>query len=84
MRDTVATAATPPALSTRPNRRERRAARFGTRAEVAEYLGVPVGTLVAWAYRKSGPPYKLIGRHARYDWAAVDAWVDAQASGGAA
>lgn len=66
------------------NRADRRRARFGTRDEVAEYLGVPVATLVAWAYKKSGPPYKLIGRHARYDWDAVDAWIDAQATGGAA
>lgn len=56
--------------------------RLATRQEVADYLGVPVATLTAWAYRDKGPRYRLIGRHARYDWADVRRWLDAQQQGG--
>jgi excisionase family DNA binding protein len=79
MRD--ASAMTAPA----PNRADRRAQRrgqLGSREEVAYYLQVPVATLVRWAYKRTGPPYRLIGRHARYDWEAVDRWVAAQTTGG--
>jgi excisionase family DNA binding protein len=57
--------------------------RLATRKEVADYLGVPEATLTAWAHRKIGPPYKIIGRHSRYDWAQVDQWIAQQDSGGA-
>jgi excisionase family DNA binding protein len=68
-----------------PNRTEsRHPERLATRAEVAEYLGVPVTTVTTWAYKRIGPPYKLIGKHARYSWSDVDRWVNAQSSGGAA
>ncbi len=73
-----------PATAITSNRGDRRRARFGSRADVAEYLGVPAPTLVRWAYKKIGPPYKIIGRHARYDWRQVDAWIDLQRGGGAA
>ncbi len=56
--------------------------RLATRAEVAKYLGVPPATLTAWAYRNKGPRYRLVGRHARYDWADVRRWLDAQQQGG--
>jgi excisionase family DNA binding protein len=49
---------------------------------VAKYLQVPIKTLDQWAHKRVGPPYKIIGRHARYDWDRVDEWVDAQQSGG--
>ncbi|MGH3798560.1 MAG: helix-turn-helix domain-containing protein, partial [Pseudonocardiaceae bacterium] len=42
---------------------------LASRGEVAAYLGVPVGTLVRWAYDGTGPPYRRVGRHTRYDWA---------------
>lgn len=58
--------------------------RLASRVEVAEYLGVPVGTLTRWAYRQIGPPYKIVGRHARYRWDDVDRWLEAQESGGGA
>jgi excisionase family DNA binding protein len=58
--------------------------RLATRAEVAEYLGVPVATLSQWAYKRMGPPYRLIGRHARYSWADVERWVASQEPQGAA
>jgi excisionase family DNA binding protein len=62
----------------------RTSGRLASRAEVAEYLGVPVRTLEQWAYRREGPRYRVIGRHARYRWADVEAWIDAQQVGGAA
>jgi len=46
--------------------------------EVSEYLGVPVQTLYSWRARRQGPPAARIGRHLRYRWADVDAWVDQQ------
>jgi excisionase family DNA binding protein len=51
---------------------------LATRAEVAEYLRVPIGTLEQWAYRGTGPTYTRVGRHARYRWADVEMWLEAQ------
>ncbi|TKG66185.1 helix-turn-helix transcriptional regulator [Prauserella endophytica] len=56
--------------------------RLATRAEVAEYLGVPPATLTQWAHRGKGPAYALCGRHARYDWRDVEAWLSARKRGG--
>ena len=55
---------------------------LGSRPEVAEYLHVPVATLERWATRGEGPPYSRVGRHTRYRWDDVDAWLDAQQQGG--
>jgi len=41
----------------------------------SQYLGVPVGTLYQWRHRHIGPPACKIGRHLRYEPAAVRAWV---------
>lgn len=49
-----------------------------SRAEVAELLGVPVGTLHAWATTGRGPRFAKVGKHARYRRADVDAWVERQ------
>lgn len=62
----------------------RRLDRLASRAQVADYLDVPEATLTAWAYRKTGPRYRIIGRHARYSWADVERWIAAQESGGGA
>lgn len=62
----------------------RRTDRLATREEVADYLGVPRGTLTQWAYKRVGPPYKIIGRHARYRWADVERWLETQETGGGA
>lgn len=56
--------------------------RFATRKEVADVLRVPVRTLDQWAYLGTGPRYRKLGRHVRYDWADVDRWIAAQQSGG--
>jgi excisionase family DNA binding protein len=57
---------------------------LATRTEVAEYLGVPTATVNMWAHRGKGPKYVRIGRHARYRWADVEAWLDQQTQGGQA
>lgn len=51
-----------------------------TVAEVSAYLGVPVETLYAWRKRGYGPPAARLGRHLRYDPAAVRAWFRDQAA----
>jgi excisionase family DNA binding protein len=57
---------------------------LASREEVAEYLNIPVSTLSYWAMRHEGPPYRLVGRVARYAWVEVDRWVAEQQGGGAA
>lgn len=44
--------------------------------ELAAYLDVPVKTLYAWRYRREGPPAFRAGRHLRYRWRDVQAWID--------
>ncbi len=46
--------------------------------QVAAYLGVPAQTLYAWRKRHYGPPAGRVGRHLRYDPAAVRKWFAAQ------
>jgi excisionase family DNA binding protein len=48
--------------------------------DVAAYLRVPVETLYQWRKRRYGPPAARVGRHLRYDPAAVQAWFRAQAA----
>jgi excisionase family DNA binding protein len=48
--------------------------RLWTPVEVAAYLGVPVQTLYQWRRKRTGPPGRRVGRHLRYDPAAVRAW----------
>jgi excisionase family DNA binding protein len=42
--------------------------------DVAAYLRVPVETLYTWRKRHYGPPAARVGRHLRYDPAAVRDW----------
>lgn len=51
--------------------------RLWTVDDVAAYLGVPVQTLYQWRYLQSGPPAYRVGRHLRYDPAAVRSWLEA-------
>jgi excisionase family DNA binding protein len=46
--------------------------------ELAEYLGVPVGTVYAWRYRHEGPPGFRVGKYVRYRWQDVQTWIQAQ------
>jgi excisionase family DNA binding protein len=47
-----------------------------TSAEVAELLQVPVRTLEQWRYKKSGPPYRKLGTHVRYQYSKVMDWFE--------
>lgn len=48
---------------------------LGTPEQVGEYLGVPVATLYQWKHRGTGPRAAKVGRHLRYVWSDVDAWL---------
>lgn len=52
--------------------------RLLTVEELAEYLGVPVATLYQWRYRREGPKGFRVGRHVRYRWSEIEAWVERQ------
>jgi excisionase family DNA binding protein len=52
--------------------------RLITIQELAEYLGVPVATVYQWRYRKEGPTGFRVGRHVRYRWSEVEAWIEQQ------
>ncbi|MFI7551933.1 helix-turn-helix transcriptional regulator [Micromonospora sediminimaris] len=54
--------------------------RLWTVQQVSEFLGVPVGTLYQWRYRRTGPRACRVGRHLRYRPADVRAWLDGQAA----
>ncbi|GAA1214757.1 helix-turn-helix domain-containing protein [Rhodoglobus aureus] len=47
-----------------------------TPAQVAGMLQVPVRTLEEWRHKKSGPPYRKVGRHIRYQHSKVMDWFD--------
>jgi excisionase family DNA binding protein len=49
---------------------------LATPEDVARYLNnIPVKTLAQWRSKGTGPQYRKIGRHVRYDWADVHAWL---------
>ncbi|MDP9458993.1 MAG: helix-turn-helix domain-containing protein [Actinomycetota bacterium] len=52
---------------------------LGATPEVAAYLGVPVQTLYVWRTKGVGPRAVRVGKHLRYRWSDVDAWLDQQA-----
>ncbi len=43
--------------------------------ELAAYLTVPPKTLYVWRYHGQGPPGFRVGRHLRYRWSDVQAWI---------
>ena len=45
--------------------------------ELAEYLGVPTGTIYNWNSQGHGPTRIRVGRHVRYRVADVEAWLTA-------
>ena len=51
------------------------ARRLATPTEIAVYLQVPVRTLYAWRYQRKGPRAHRVGRHLRYRWEDVEAWL---------
>lgn len=50
--------------------------------EVAEHLGVPQKTLAQWRWLGTGPRWSKVGRHVRYRWEDIEAWIDENASTG--
>jgi excisionase family DNA binding protein len=48
--------------------------------EVAEVLGVPVGTLYQWRHKGVGPLGLRVGRHLRYRAADVSEWIERRAA----
>jgi excisionase family DNA binding protein len=52
--------------------------RLLTVEEVAEWLGVPVGTIYAWRYRSTGPASYKVGRHVRFRRVDVEHWLEDQ------
>lgn len=46
--------------------------------EIADYCGVPLGTVYQWSHRGGGPKFIKVGRHLRARWSDIDAWLDAQ------
>jgi Helix-turn-helix domain len=44
--------------------------------DVSEFLRIPVSTLHQWRYEGRGPDAYRIGKHLRYDPAAVRVWLD--------
>lgn len=58
--------------------------RLMTADELAEYLGVPVGTLYVWRVRGRGPRAARVGRYLRYRRVDVDRWLTEQSGGAVA
>jgi hypothetical protein len=55
---------------------------LATPEELSEYLGdISVDTLKDWRYRGGGPKWIPVGKHVRYDWDDVEAWLDARRRG---
>lgn len=46
--------------------------------EIAEYCGVPLGTVYQWSSRGGGPKFIKVGKHLRARWSDVEAWLDSQ------
>lgn len=57
-----------------PNAYEARG-RYGTPAEIADYLHTTPGSLASDRYLGRGLPYVKFGRKVLYEWAAVDAYL---------
>jgi excisionase family DNA binding protein len=49
--------------------------RLLTTDELADYLGVPKGTLYAWRTRGEGPAAIRVGRHLRWRASHVEEWL---------
>ena len=53
---------------------------LGEPEEVGAYLKVPVRTLYEWRFKGTGPRSIKVGRHLRYRWSDVEAWLEEQAA----
>lgn len=52
--------------------------RLWTVDDVSAFLRVPTATIYQWRHHREGPPAFKVGRHLRYDPAAVRAWLSTQ------
>jgi excisionase family DNA binding protein len=52
--------------------------RLMTPNELADFLGIPVGTIYQWRVRGLGPRAVRVGRHIRFRRPDVEQWVDSQ------
>ncbi|MEU6973725.1 helix-turn-helix domain-containing protein [Kitasatospora aureofaciens] len=57
---------------------------LATAQELANHLQVPLDTVYGWKHRGQGPKAIKVGRHLRYRWAEVEAWLDDLSAGRAA
>jgi predicted DNA-binding transcriptional regulator AlpA len=55
--------------------------RLATLGDVAAFLQVPSKTLYLWRSMGKGPPALKVGRHLRYRWTDVEAWLETRADG---
>lgn len=58
--------------------------RYLTPLDVAELFGVPLETVYQWRKKRTGPPGFRVGKHLRYDPAAVHRWATERATEDAA
>jgi len=54
------------------------AEKLWTAQEVAEFFGVPLGTVYQWNSKRTGPRGIRVGKHVRYSRDEVDRWCAAQ------
>lgn len=54
---------------------ERHSERLLSVEELADYLEVPVKTIYTWRHRNTGPKGFRAGKHLRFRWGDVQAWV---------
>lgn len=54
--------------------------RYLTPEDLAALFSVPIETVYAWRRKRTGPPGFRIGKHVRYDPAAVARWTAQRAT----
>ncbi|MFE2186885.1 helix-turn-helix domain-containing protein [Streptomyces sp. NPDC059455] len=68
----------PPASDPRTTLRAGLPDRYLTPDDIAEMFEVPKETVYTWRKKRIGPPGFRVGKHVRYDPAAVKRWQDAR------
>jgi excisionase family DNA binding protein len=73
-------------MSGNPNGAEgsRGAEALATVGEVAAFLRVPPKTLYRWRYSGAGPPAYRVGKHLRFRWEDIEAWLSERGDSAAA
>lgn len=54
--------------------------RYLTPEDLASMFVVPIETIYGWRKKRTGPPGFRVGRHIRYDPAAVRTWTEQQSA----